>query len=255
MLNPATVSFDRGLGIEAMYQSGNPLSLSLASGTGKLGGALISSNLENSFFSNRTYELSDDYLERNLKKKQFKTQKLNLALAGKLFRKKNFSLDLGVILKRHGEIKKINPGVGASGRLGPFSFGAALYRDDFYLDLPDGSSYSENFTVTTYSLGTKIKQFSFDAGVIKTKYDLEEMDTEIVIYSGSYIFKNFMFNLAHRTENSPAPKFIGDKLEDKKIKSDFFTGVQTSLGKHLIVGVNYNYYLLSEISFLTTLYF
>src|SRR5687767_5582137 len=44
-INPATVSFDRGFGIEALFQSNNPVSFNVASGTGKMGGALISHSL------------------------------------------------------------------------------------------------------------------------------------------------------------------------------------------------------------------
>ncbi len=256
MLNPATTSFDRGIGVELIHQSGNNLVWNLASGTGKLGGALISSSLENSFFGNRVSEIDNDYLERNLNKKQYVTKKHSLALGGKLFRKKHVSLDVGLMLKRHTKIGRINPGVGASGQLGPFRLGAAHYQDDFYLrgnSLDGTESYSERFMVSTYSIGTKIYNFSFDVGAIKTRYKRDEKDTEIFIYSGSYIYKNIMFNLAHRSEKSPAPKFIDDRLEYREETSNIFAGIQASLGKHLILGVNYNYFLLQEVSFLATI--
>lgn len=256
MLNPATTSFDRGVGVELIHQNGNNLVWNLASGTGKLGGALISSSLENSFFGNRVPELDYDYLQRNLSKKQYKTKKHSLALGGKLFRRKHVSLDVGLLLKRHTKIGRINPGVGASGQLGPFRLGAAYYQDDFFLkgnNLDGTENYSERFMVSTYSIGTRIYNFAFDVGAIKTNYAHDEKDTEIFIYSGSYIYKNFMFNLAHRSETSPAPKFIDDRLEYKDNTSSIFAGVQASLGKHLILGVNYNYFLLQEISFLATL--
>ena len=256
MLNPATTSFDRGVGVELIHQNGNNLVWNLASGTGKLGGALISSSLENSFFGNRVKELDNDYLERNLKKKQYETKKHSLALGGKLFRKKHVSLDVGLMLKRHTKIGRINPGVGASGQLGPFRLGAAHYQDDFFLrgNSFDGTeNYSERFMVSTYSIGTKISNFAFDIGAIKTKYKRDEKDSDIFIYSGSYIYKNLMINLAHRSEKSPAPKFIDDRLEYEDETSNIFAGVQASLGKHLILGVNYNYFLLQEISFLATI--
>ena len=252
ILNPATVSFDRGLGVEVIHQSGNPLVFSLASGTGKIGGALISSSLENTFFGNRVYESTEDYFRRNEEKKQYKTNKMNLALGAKLIRKKNVALDVGLILKRHSEIKKINPGVGLSGRLGPLTLGASLYQDDFYIKDID---YSEKFSVATYSVGTKYRNFSVDAGVIKTRYERDEMDTTIHLYAGSYIYRNFMFNLAYRNEISPTVKYIDGKLEEKKSTGDYFAGVQTSLGRHLIVGINYNYFLLRETSLLGTIFF
>ncbi len=252
ILNPATVSFDRGLGVEVIHQSGNPLVFSLASGTGKIGGALISSSLENTFFGNRVYEATEDYFRRNEEKKQYRTNKMNLALGAKLIRKKNVALDVGLILKRHSEIKKINPGVGLSGRLGPLTLGASLYQDDFYIKDID---YSEKFSVATYSVGTKYRNFSVDAGVIKTRYERDEMDTTIHLYAGSYVYRNIMFNLAYRNEISPTVKYIDGKLEEKKSTGDYFAGVQTSLGRHLIVGINYNYFLLGETSLSGTIFF
>jgi hypothetical protein len=270
LLNPSTVSFDRGLGLEMIHQNGNPLLFNLSSGTGKFGGALISSSLENSFFGNRTFELDDAFLERNIEKKQFKPKKLVLALGGKLIRRKQLALDLGIILKRHTEIKRINPGIGLSGRIGPLTIGGAIYQDDFYYRLDNhidpttglpystiynSESYSERFTVATYSLGTKIENLSLDAGVIKTKYKLQEMDTEVHLYSSSYIYQNLMFNLAYRNEITPHLKFIDGVLKPRSSKSAFFTGIQASLGRYLIVGTHYNYFLLDEFSFSATLYF
>lgn len=253
ILNPSTVSFDRGLGLETIYQSGNPVVFNLASGTGRLGGALISTSLENSFFGNRVYETLEDFFERSQEKKQYKTKKLNLALGAKLYRKKYFSLDAGVILKRHHEIKRINPGAGVSARLGPLNFGASVYQDDFMIPLT-GEDYTERFNVTTYSVGTKFKNFSIDAGVIKSSYKYNDSDTEIHLYSGSYVYRNFMFNLAFRNEMSLAPIFVDEMLEFEKTKSAWYGGVQTSLGRHLILGLNYNYFLLKEVSLMASFY-
>lgn len=270
ILNPATVSFDRGFGVEAMFQSGNPVVFSAASGTGRIGGALISTSLENTFFGNRVSELDDSFLKRSKDKKQYKNRKLGLAFGGKLFRQKHFSLDLGFILKRHDEIKKINPGVGVSGRLGFLTYGASVYKDDFYLDfvghidpatnipyttLMGKEDYSETFTVTTYTVGTKYKGFSFDYGVIKSQYKYSDNDSNIQLFAGSYIYKNLMFNLAYRKEKSFAPLFEDDQLKYKENKSAVFSGVQVSLGKHFIVGLNYNYFLLNEFSLSSSIFF
>src|SRR5690606_34921164 len=89
----------------------------------------------NSFFGNRVLELDEDFLERNIDKTQYKSNKLNIALGGKFFRKKIFFLDLGIILKRHNEIKNINPGVGVAGRLGFITYSAAIFKDDYFLNL------------------------------------------------------------------------------------------------------------------------
>lgn len=270
LFNPATVSFDRGLGLEAIHQSGNPVIFNIATGTGKVGAALISTSMENTFFGNRVYELDDEFLRRKKEKKQYRTQKMSLAFAGKLFRKKRFALDAGVILKRHNEIKRVNPGMGISGRIGPITFGSSVYQDDFFLDLKGHNdpisglpysqtygmnTYQERFTVVTYSVGTKIKDLSLDYGVISTKYKQDLDNTKVTLLSASYIKGDFMFNLAVRNENSPAPKFVDNQLRYQPNKSEMYGGVQASLGRYLIVGLNYNYFLLDEFSAMATLFF
>lgn len=252
LLNPATTSFDRGLGVEAIHQSGNPVIFNVASGTGKVGAALISTSMENTFFSNRIYELDEEYLQRKKSKKQYRNKKVSLALAAKLWRKKSFAIDAGVILKRHSEIKRVNPGVGVSGRVGPITFGASVYQDDFHLEQ---ISYQERFHVVTYTIGTKIKNLNLDYGVISTKYEQDQANTRVNLVSASYIAGDFLFNLALRNENSPAPKFVDGSLRYQQSKSDLYGGVQASLGRYLIVGVNYNYFLLDEVSTMATLFF
>jgi hypothetical protein len=252
LLNPANTSFNRGLGIEAIHQTGNPVIFNIATGTGKIGAALISTSMENTFFGNRVPESDEDFFRRKKDKKQYRTKKISLAFAGKLVRKRNLSLDAGIILKRHSEIKRVNPGAGLSGRLGPLTFGTSVYQDDFHLDL---TGYQEKFTVVTYSVGTKIKNLSLDYGVISTKYEQDSIDTKVTLTSASYIAGDFMFNLALRNENSPAPKFVNGELRYQENKSDVYGGVQASLGRFLIVGVNYNYFLLEEVSTMAALFF
>lgn len=252
LLNPANTSFDRGFGVEAIHQTGNPVIFNAATGTGKVGAALISTSMENTFFGNRVPESDEDYFRRKKDKKQYRTKKITLALGGKLLRKKNFALDAGVILKRHSEIKRVNPGAGLSGRIGPLTFGTSVYQDDFHIESTD---YQEKFTVVTYSVGTKIKNLSLDYGVISTKYEQDIINTKVTLTSASYIAGDFMFNLALRNENSPAPKFVNGELRYQESKSDVYGGVQASLGRFLIVGVNYNYFLLEEVSTMATLFF
>ncbi|MBA2405697.1 MAG: hypothetical protein H0V66_13050 [Bdellovibrionales bacterium] len=268
-LNPANVSFDRGLGVELIYQPNNPLSFNLASGSGKLGGALISQSLENSFFGNRVIELDQELLERSEDKKQYKSEKLNLALGGKLFRKKHFALDAGVLLKRHSEIKRINPGVGISGRLGPVHLGASVYQDDLFLDLagqndPTGvpysvlfgqETYTEKFTVQTYSIGTRIKNLSLDAGIIQTEYEFYDEKSTIHLYSSSLSLGQYLINFAIRNEITPAMKFIDGELVTQNSQNEIFTGLQRSIGRHVIVGLNYNFFLLREVSLNGTFFF
>jgi hypothetical protein len=255
-INPANVSFDRGLGLEVIHQEQNPLNFSLNAGSGKLGGALITSSLENAFFANRSYEPDDRLLNRHLNRKQFKTNKHTLAMGAKLSRNRTYALDTGIILKRHSLIKRINPGLGVSGRIKHLHFGGAIYQDDYHLNFLDsGTSERGKFRVTTFSMGTRISSVSLDAGVIESHYQNREMNTRIYIYSTSYIFKNYLFNLAHRKEISQTPNFAASTLENRPLKFATFTGVQASFGKYLIMGINYNYFLLNEFSLMSTFYF
>ncbi len=267
--NPATVSFDRGLGVEAIAQAGNKTLLGLASGTGRVGAALISSSLENTFFSNRVPELEGDYGKRLEEKKQYETNKLNLALGARLWNSKNFTLDSGIILKRHSEVKDINLGAGLSGRFSFFSFGFSAYRDDLYLDYTrinplTGSAYSvetgkdtyeEKFTVLNSFVGFRWKNLNLDYGIIQSEYEMEEDKTRISILSASYTYRHFLFSLASRKEVSPRRILKDDLLVEQKEKSDIFLSFQSSVGKHLIVGIQYNYFLLDEISFIGSFFF
>jgi len=260
-LNPANVSFDRGLGIEAIAQSGNSTVFNLATGTGKLGGALISSNVENGFFGNRTIESNEKYLSRNRYKKQFPSKKLTLALGRKVINQRKYALDAGVILKSHSQIRRINPGFGLSGRFQMFSFGASYYQDDFFLrqeDRPQSitkESYAEKFMVTTYSAGVRIMNFSFDAGIIRSKIKFWDDETFINLYSASYRYKHLLLNVAKRLEASNMVYFENDTLTNRKYKNEVFGSLQVSLGKYLIAGIAYNYFLLRETSFNASLYF
>lgn len=268
-LNPATVSFDRGFGIEAFHQSGNPPLFSVASGSGRIGAILISSNIENTFFGNRLVEIDGKYMERFDEKRQYESKKLSFAVGANLFRKNKSGVDFGIILKRHGEVKDINPGAGISGRFGLLTFGASVYRDDFillredalqypfgvYAPLVTNETYEEKFTVQTLTGGIRYRNFTLDAAIIKSKYKHFEEDTEIRLISGALTWKSFLFNLATRRETSELLKVEDGELVYDKTTSTVYGGVQASLGKHVILGVHYNYFLLEEVSFSGTLFF
>lgn len=264
-INPANVSFDRGFGVELLAQSGNPLLFSATSGTGKMGGALISGAMDNTFFGNRVPEVDENFLHRSEEDLQYKNKKLTFALGAKLTAQKNAGLDVGVLLKRHSEIKKVNPGVGISGRLWLIHFGASVYKDDTFIDLKNSSlgqsigedSLQESFTITTYTVGTRIKNLAIDIGTIQSKlkfYDNEP--TKILLYSASFNFRNFLFNAALRKEHSQAQSYNykTEELEEEEDKSAMYYGLQYSVNKHIIFGLNYNYFLLKEASATVTLF-
>ena len=265
-MNPANVSFDRGIGLDIMAQASNPLLFGLSTGTGKMGGALINGSIENSFFGNRAPELSYVQADRELANKQYRNKKLALAVGARLISNKKASLDLGVIVKRHPELKKINPGVGISGRIWKISFGASFYKDDYFIDLskqinPDDQlpytekSISEDFNVTTYTIGTRIGDLGLDYGVINTsQIDFYEDPTTISIFSASYHYNNFLLSGAFRQEHSQAPIIIDGLPERQDDKSSVYAGLQYSINAHIILGLHYNYFLLKEPSFSATLF-
>jgi hypothetical protein len=270
-LNPANVTFDRGLGLELIFQPGNSMAWGFASGTGRIGGALISSSLENSFFGNRIVEPNEKFFERNENKKQYEHNKNTIALGGRLFGKRKFNLDAGIILKRHKEIKKINPGVGLSGKLYFLTFGYAVYKDDFRIKLDDisGSTlygydaivsalnkpvYDESFMVQTLSFGTRIGDLSVDYGMILSNYKyIEAQHTRLLALS--YAYKKVLFNFAQRQDHSMLPKYISGKLDYEELdQTSYYGGIQYSLGKHVIVGTSYNYFFLRDVSFNVTFF-
>lgn len=267
--NPANVSFDRGVGLDTIYQSGNPLVFGLSSGTGKMGGALINGSIENSFFGNRTPELDEKRLKREIENKQFRSNKLSLGIGARLSSTKTYGLDLGIILKKHPMINKVNPGVGVSARLWKFNFGASTYRDNYFIDFgheidsstgvpyaveAGRSNLQEEFNVTTYTAGTRIGNFGFDYGLIRSKLNFYTEPTQISIFSSSYHYNDFLFNLAFRKEHSFAPVVVVDRLARQVDKSEMFAAVQYSVNSHIILGLNYNYFLLREVSVSATLF-
>lgn len=268
-LNPSNVSFDRGIGAEFIYQPGNAVNWGVVTGTGKVGGALISSSVENGFFGNRTVETDFKYGERNEEQKQYESKKLNLAVGGRALGKRNYTLDLGILLKRHKDIKDINLGFGASARLGFLTLGASLYQDDFILRAVDsdntlddryknvflGPTYTERFQVQTLSAGLRIDNFSIDTGWISTKYKFHEEDSKVQLIALSYAHKNLLFNFARRVENSPMPKYEDGHLVYQEEATNYYASVQVSMGKHLILGTAYNYFLLREVSLNATVFF
>ena len=268
-LNPSNLSNVKGIGLEALYQAGNPVGLGIVSGNGKIG-ALISPTLENSFFGNRSIEIDDVAYLRRINKKQYENSKLSLSVGAKLLNKKYVGLDLGVSVKRNPDIKNLNPGAGINGRLAIFHFGAYFYQDDVKVKLENylnpvtqvaystfykSNTYQEKFSVETYTVGATLKNLSLDAGVIKTRYQFYPENTRIHLYSASYGFKKWLFNIAWRKEYSPNLAYVDRKMISMRKKLENYYGVQYTLNRHFVVGLQYNHFLLHETSGTLTIYF
>lgn len=268
-LNPSAISNARGFGVEAVYQHGNPLSYNFVSGNGKIG-ALISPSLENSFFGNRSIEIDSLQLVRQLNKTQYENKKLNMALGAKLYTNNNVDVDLGLSIKRNPDIKKLNPGIGASVTFPYFHFGAYFYRDDVLVKLGNysnpytgilysstygSSSYQEKFAVDTYTFGTSVGNLSLDAGIIKTRYQFYTENTRVNIYSSSYIYNDFILNFAVRKELSPNLLYTDNRMIISRKKSDYYYGLQYLINRNIVVGVQHNNFLLNEWSASLVVYF
>lgn len=269
-LNPSNVRYAKGFGIETLWQPNNPLIFSFATGTGKLGGALITQSYENSFFGNRVVELDDDLLSRHRNGYRYSNNKYNFAGGIKTIDSKWLSLDLGVMGKFNQDTRRLNLGMGASGRLGILTFGASYYNDDVLVDLKNaadpytgqlystvhnGTHYWERFQVETYSIGTKIKSFNFDYGIIKTRYAFYTEHTRIYLYSLSWSLKRFQFNGAIRKEYSPNQLYEDGHMITQRRKDALYLGSQFTVNKNILTGINYNYFLLNELSFTGTILF
>lgn len=268
--NPATTSTDKGFGIETLYQANNPAIFNLTSGTGDAGIAIVNSKQENTFFSNRIYELDDNYLKRRKNYQQYRHKKQILSFAIQPIKGKEGTVAIGAGFKYHPEIRRVNPAIGLASRLGPFNFGASFYQDDFYLNLKNhrhpttktpytsvfnANSYQEQFDVVGYSAGLKLWRLNLDFASLRTKYKVYRKDTNINIYSSSLNLDPLILLFAIRNESSESPKYIDRKLKDKRTETSQFGGIQIAPTQFLLLGVHYNYFLLNEFSFMGTIFF
>lgn len=269
ILNPSNLAKIKGLGLETLYQKNNPFGFSIVTGNGRVGAALISPTLENSFFGIRSLELDVDYYYRYLGKLRYKNKKINLATGVSLIQSKNFSLELGLSARRNPDIKKINPGIGISSQLAFLSFGAYVYKDDVKVNFNDylspttgisyattygASTYQESYTVTTLNMGVQIKNLSLDVANLSTKYKFYNQKTNIFLYTAAYRFRKVLFNYGIRNEESPNYFFKDNTLINQPAKTFNYYGIQYIPTKHVMIGAGYNTFLTNEISVSLTLF-
>lgn len=267
-LNPSNIAKVKGFGFESIFQAGNAPLFNLVTGTGRVG-ALVSPTQENTFWGNRPIEIDDVYFLRRTAKKQYKNKKWSLSVGASLIDKKQVSFDIGFSVKRNPDLKKINPGFGASARLSIFTLGFYYSKDDVKVDLSNyispytglpyqttyGSQYyTEKFSMMTYTLGVELGNISADAGFIKTKYKFYPEETMIQLWSLSYSYKKFLFNLAQRKEYSSNLYYSNGYLVPQRKKDEFYYGIQYLYNKHFLMGLAYNHFLLHEASASLTIF-
>jgi len=270
ILNPSNLAKIKGLGLETLYQQNNPFAFSIVTGNGRVGAALISPTLENSFFGIRSLELDYDYYLRYIERKRYMNKKINFATGIGLINSKNFTMELGISVRRNPDVKNINPGVGLNTQIGPIHLGAYVYKDDVKLDFKDyadpvsglnyasiygSSSYQESYLVKTMNLGVEIKNLSLDVAYLNTKYSFYREDTRVMLYTAAYRFGQFMFNYGIRKEESPNYAITAMNQPSNVRQKEFhYFGVQFIPTKRVMLGFGRNTFLTDEFSFTLTLF-
>ncbi|MEK2644314.1 hypothetical protein [Bdellovibrio sp. BCCA] len=255
---------DKGFGVEAIYFSGGG-DFSLVRGNGRMGAALSPSNSEDTFFGAPGFETTEDFLDRKINKKKFPNQKYTLAAAFDLADRKGsgfnrYSLKLGAMAKYNTLTTAVSPGAGLNGIWGPFAVGYSLYGDETQLE-SGGQKLVIKYQVQTYNVGLYLNSLILNYANLRLKTaedsSFGEYIATVQLYTASLTLGKFILTASKRLEDSDAPAFNYDteQLETRKIKEEYFGGVQYSLSKNFMLGVLYNYYLLREASATATLFF
>ncbi|KHD89076.1 MAG: hypothetical protein OM95_06205 [Bdellovibrio sp. ArHS] len=263
-INPSAVPTEKGYGIEAIYFS-QEADLSLVRGTGRMGAALSPSNSEDTFFGAPGIETPAELFKRKDEKLKYPNQKITLAAAFNLFERKGnglkkYNLKLGLMGKYNKLSANISPGGGLSGAIGPLAFGYSYYEDQTQWDSSFfGGSTKEltKYQVQTYNLGLYLNAVILNYSNLRLKIEDDLSETQIHLYTVSVSMGKFIFTAAKRDEDSStqAYNYETHTLEEKKIKEEYFGGIQYTLTRNLMVGGLYNYYLLREGSITATLFF
>lgn len=261
-LNPAAVPMEKGFGIEIVY-FGTP-EWSIVQGLGRAGASISPANSEETFFGPPAVEYSSDYLDRQILGQKYESQKYTLATAFKVLEKgsgrSRFNLSLGAMAKYNKYTSRTTPGGGLSGSLGPILFGASVYWDETQLDpelepslIPPPTRYK----VQTYSFGLYLTSVILNYSNLQMISETDATTSTVSVLMGSLFTKQFVFNLAHRSENSDRSWYnpSTNALEFKQIKNDYFLGFQYRMTKNFMTGVFYNYFMLHELALTGTLFF
>jgi hypothetical protein len=265
-INPSTVPTDEGFGLEGLFYK-SEVDVSLVRGMGRIGAAISPSNSEETFFGPPGFELDLEYLNRKQEARKLPNQKFNLSTAISLINKQGegldrYSLNFGVMAKYNKLTKSLNPGVGLSAVWGPLSVGGSFYNDETQIE-PSAfyplyvDTIKLKYKVQTYNVGLFLSSLILDYSHLTLTSDDLQNPYEVSLISASLLVKKFILSVALRTEDSDrlAYNFDTKILETKQIKNDYFGGVQYRINNNIMVGVFYNYYLLHEGSFSSTLFF
>lgn len=260
-VNPSAVPIESGLGIESIVY-GSSADFGIVRGNGRVGAAISPSNSEETFFGPPGVELPEETLRRKRASEKYPSQKVSLATAFKLLSNKRsgmdrFDLNLGVMAKYNTLTKGILPGGGFTGVLGALTFGASTYQDETQLNYSiygSGLAPRAKFLVDTYTIGLFLNSVVVDYSHLRVK-TTDPSDVSLV--TASLLLKNVILTAARRSVDSSRPiyNFTTRELEANAPRDDYFAGVQVRVGKRVLVGALYNYYLLNDVSGSFTFFF
>lgn len=261
-INPSAVPVEKGTGIEAIFFDG--VDFAIVKGFGRVGAGISMSNSEDTFFGAPSIELPEDNLQRQIDQEKYDSKKYTLATAFKVYGNKKSGMkqltaNLGVMGKYNTLTHSILGGAGISGKVGFFTYGYSVYRDETQLDYSrywgrDGEKATTGFFVETASLGAFLHSLAIDYSILR----MVTNDTwTISTLTTSLLLKRTIFTLATRTEVSQRPAYSSSSkaLVRKERKYETFLGAQFNVGKHLLAGLFYNYYNLDELSLGATVFF
>ncbi|MCM2281727.1 MAG: hypothetical protein NDI61_07760 [Bdellovibrionaceae bacterium] len=262
-LNPSAVPTEKGFGAEVLHYDGE-FDFALVRGTGRIGAAISPTNGEETFFGAPGFEPSDQFLQRKIEKKKYVSQKVSLATAFNVWSNKKIGmrrvdLNLGVLGRYNRLSKSVLPGGGISGVAGPFTFGVALSKDEYVLDLsPYGGETMVRYGYTTQTLsgGVYLSNLALDYSHLEIRVPGEEL-IKINLLTGTLLLKYVYLTAASRIEYSN--RWAYDKATQSLLpeykKRHGFGGVQLAATKNILIGAFYNYYLVEDISLGLTAFF
>ncbi len=108
--------------------------------------------------------------------------------------------------------------------------------------------------VDTYTIGLFLNSVVIDYSHLRVK---TPDPSDVSLITASLMLKRMIFTLARRSVDSSRPyySFVTRELEANAPRDDYFGGIQVKMGKRIMVGALYNYYLLNDVSGSLTIFF
>lgn len=209
--NPASMSVDRGTGIEVI-KLGPHYDISLISGTGVIGSSFFVTNNEATFFGETPPETLQRNIERRESEDKFDSPKITGLFAFQLLggkRKKGLKLNLGILGRYNKPTSKITGGPGISMAWGPLSFGVAKFANDY---VENEGDERDSYETTSVAFGIKISNVAIDWSYLKNNADNW---SRVRLLTATLFTKKFLFTYGIRSEESIYPFELPVTLENQ----------------------------------------